>query len=115
MAGRQNLSNTAAEDTVFANLGLTREDLGMDTDDGSGNEDLETRELETKSRNVWLRMIDQAAEQQQQPRVSQTEESVCLRRLRSILITKGILSTSMVRSLLGQVRKLVSIKTCIRP
>lgn len=38
-----NLPNTAAEDTVFENLGLTRADLGMDTaDDGSGNEDLET-------------------------------------------------------------------------
>lgn len=37
-----NLPNQAAEDTVFDNLGLSREDLGLDTDDlGSGNEDLE--------------------------------------------------------------------------
>lgn len=40
----RNLPNSAAEDTVFDNLGLTREDLGMDNQDdgfGSGNEDLE--------------------------------------------------------------------------
>ena len=36
----KNLSNQAAEDTVFSNLGLTREDLGIGDDDGSGNEDL---------------------------------------------------------------------------
>jgi hypothetical protein len=37
----KNLSNQAAEDTVFSNLGLTREDLGITDDDGgSGNEDL---------------------------------------------------------------------------
>jgi hypothetical protein len=36
----KNLSNQAAEDTVFSNLGLTREELGI-TDDGSGNEDLD--------------------------------------------------------------------------
>lgn len=37
----KNLSNQAAEDTVFTNLGLTREDLGIgDDDSGSGNEDL---------------------------------------------------------------------------
>jgi ribosome-binding protein aMBF1 (putative translation factor) len=42
MPDNQNLSNQAAEDTVFENLGLTRADLGMDTDDqGSGNDDLE--------------------------------------------------------------------------
>jgi hypothetical protein len=34
-------ANQAAEDTVFDNLGLTREDLGMDQDTGSGNEDLD--------------------------------------------------------------------------
>lgn len=40
---KPNLPNTAAEDAVFDNLGLTREDLGMDQNDdfGSGNEDLE--------------------------------------------------------------------------
>lgn len=40
-----NLPNQAAEDTVFDNLGLSREDLGLDTntdDLGSGNEDLDT-------------------------------------------------------------------------
>src|SRR6188768_1524509 len=36
----KNLSNTAAEDTVFENLGLTRADLGIE-DQGSGNEDLD--------------------------------------------------------------------------
>lgn len=44
MPGPRNLPNEAAEDTVFDNLGLTREDLGMDgvgDDLGSGNEDLE--------------------------------------------------------------------------
>lgn len=40
MAGEKNLPNQEAEDTVFSNLGLTREDLGMDIE-GSGNEDLE--------------------------------------------------------------------------
>ena len=41
MAGEKNLPDTAAEDTVFTNLGLTREDLGIGDDDGgSGNEDL---------------------------------------------------------------------------
>ena len=35
-------ANQAAEDTVFDNLGLTREDLGVGLDDsGSGNEDLD--------------------------------------------------------------------------
>ena len=38
----KNLSNQAAEDTVFSNLGLTREDLGIGDDDGSGNDDLDT-------------------------------------------------------------------------
>lgn len=41
---KPNLPNEAAEATVFDNLGLTREDLGMDgagDDLGSGNEDLE--------------------------------------------------------------------------
>jgi len=33
--------NQAAEDTVFENLGLSRDDLGMDQDAGSGNEDLD--------------------------------------------------------------------------
>lgn len=37
MAGEKNLPDSAAEDTVFTNLGLTREDLGMG-DEGSGNE-----------------------------------------------------------------------------
>jgi hypothetical protein len=42
MAGEKpNLSNESAEDTVFSNLGLTREDLGVGDDDGSGNEDFE--------------------------------------------------------------------------
>jgi len=44
MAQRPNLPNSAAEDTVFDNLGLTREDLGLDgqgDDFGSGNEDLD--------------------------------------------------------------------------
>jgi hypothetical protein len=42
MAGtKPNLPDSAAEDTVFSNLGLTRDDLGMDVGDGSGNEDLE--------------------------------------------------------------------------
>lgn len=36
----KNLSNQAAEDTVFSNLGLSREDLGLDQA-GSGNEDLD--------------------------------------------------------------------------
>ena len=38
-----NLPNQAAEDTVFDNLGLSREDLGLDANDdlGSGNEDLD--------------------------------------------------------------------------
>jgi hypothetical protein len=41
MADEKNLPNTAAEDTVFTNLGLTREELGITDDDGgSGNEDL---------------------------------------------------------------------------
>ena len=39
MAGEKpNLSTESAEDTVFSNLGLTREDLGVE--EGSGNEDL---------------------------------------------------------------------------
>ena len=38
---KPNLPNEAAEDTVFENLGLSREDLGMDREEGSGNEDLE--------------------------------------------------------------------------
>ena len=37
---KPNLPDSAAEDTVFENLGLSREDLGMDQE-GSGNEDLE--------------------------------------------------------------------------
>jgi hypothetical protein len=41
MPGEKNLPNQAAEDTVFSNLGLTREELGMGDDDGSGNEDLD--------------------------------------------------------------------------
>jgi hypothetical protein len=41
MAGpKSNLPDSSAEDTVFSNLGLTRDDLGMDLE-GSGNEDLE--------------------------------------------------------------------------
>src|SRR5215470_12616401 len=42
MAGEdKNLSNQAAEDAVFANLGLSREELGLTDDgEGSGNEDL---------------------------------------------------------------------------
>jgi hypothetical protein len=40
MAGeRPNLPTESAEDTVFSNLGLTREDLGIE--EGSGNEDLD--------------------------------------------------------------------------
>lgn len=40
MAGeRPNLTDPSAEDTVFTNLGLTREDLGIE--EGSGNEELE--------------------------------------------------------------------------
>lgn len=62
-----NLPNTAAEDTVFDNLGLTRADLGMDTE-GSGNED-----LETGSGNEQADLGDGQEEQQQQPRVSHTE------------------------------------------
>ena len=34
------VADRAAEDTVFDNLGLSREELGMDQD-GSGNEDLD--------------------------------------------------------------------------
>ena len=46
MAGeRPNLTDQSAEDTVFTNLGLTREDLGIE--DGSGNEDFE--------QDGWLR------------------------------------------------------------
>ena len=37
-----NVADRAAEDTVFDNLGLTRDELGMDSQDGSGNEDLDT-------------------------------------------------------------------------
>lgn len=39
MAVEKNLSPESAEDTVFTNLGLTREDLGIE--EGSGNEDFE--------------------------------------------------------------------------
>ena len=39
MPGDKNLLDQAAEDTVFSNLGLTREDLGVGDDEGSGNED----------------------------------------------------------------------------
>ncbi len=41
MAGEKNLPSSAAEDTVFSNLGLTREELGIGDDEGSGNEDLD--------------------------------------------------------------------------
>ena len=37
---KPNLPDSAAEDTVFENLGLSREDLGLDQE-GSGNEDLD--------------------------------------------------------------------------
>jgi hypothetical protein len=37
----KNLSNKSAEDTVFSNLGLSREELGLTDDEGSGNEELE--------------------------------------------------------------------------
>jgi len=40
MANEKNLPDASAEDTVFTNLGLTREELGMDQE-GSGNEDME--------------------------------------------------------------------------
>jgi hypothetical protein len=40
MPDEKNLPNQAAEDTVFSNLGLTREELGVG-DEGSGNEDLD--------------------------------------------------------------------------
>jgi hypothetical protein len=40
MAGEKNLPDQAAEDTVFSNLGLTREELGVG-DEGSGNEGLD--------------------------------------------------------------------------
>jgi hypothetical protein len=39
MAEKPNLPDRAAEDAVFSNLGLSREELGVE--DGSGNEDLE--------------------------------------------------------------------------
>lgn len=39
MANEKNLPSESAEDTVFSNLGLTREDLGVE--EGSGNESLE--------------------------------------------------------------------------
>jgi hypothetical protein len=41
MMPKPNLSNESAEETVLSNLGMTREDLGMDAAEGSGNEDLE--------------------------------------------------------------------------
>jgi hypothetical protein len=42
MAGEKNLPDKAAEDTIFSNLGLTREELGVtDDDEGSGHEDLD--------------------------------------------------------------------------
>ena len=67
-----NLPNTAAEDTVFENLGLTREDLGMDTGSGSGNEDLDTGSGNEQA-GADLGFDDGQEGQQQQPRVSQTE------------------------------------------
>jgi ribosomal protein S8E len=67
-----NLPNQSAEDTVFDNLGLTRADLGMDTE-GSGNED-----LETGSGNEGADLDTGDGQERQQPekqqsRVSQTE------------------------------------------
>ena len=41
MAGEKNLPDREAEDAVFTNLGLTREELGVTDDEGSGNEDFE--------------------------------------------------------------------------
>jgi ribosome-binding protein aMBF1 (putative translation factor) len=76
-----NLPNQSAEDTVFDNLGLTREDLGMDLDHGSGNEDLDTGSGNDQAdldfgdgqdkRQPLQR--DQQRREQQPPRVSQTE------------------------------------------
>jgi hypothetical protein len=64
---KPNLPDEAAEDTVFSNLGLSREDLGMDLE-GSGNEDLEG------SGNEGGDEQGSGQENLEQPRVTQTRE-----------------------------------------
>jgi ribosome-binding protein aMBF1 (putative translation factor) len=76
MADTPNLPNQSAEDTVFENLGLTRADLGMDTE-GSGNEDLDTGSgneqggVDSGDGREGQQRQPQG-EQQQPPRMSQT-------------------------------------------
>jgi len=70
----KNLPNESAEDTVFSNLGLSREDLGLDKggdDLGSGNEDLDTGsgnegggQTDSGSGNEGLERVSHTSERQ---------------------------------------------------